>query len=50
MWWVYFVVPGAQLLHAHRDRSIGYGYLHIAVLGSIVNSDADANAPELTLK
>jgi hypothetical protein len=50
MWWVYFVVPAAHLLHADGERSIGCGYLHIAVLGSIVNSDADANAPELTLK
>jgi len=36
MWWVYFVVPAADLLHAHRERSFGYGYLHIVVFGSIV--------------
>jgi low temperature requirement protein LtrA len=40
MWWVYFVVPAAHLLHAHRERSIGYGYLHIAVFGSIVATGA----------
>jgi low temperature requirement protein LtrA len=40
MWWIYFVVPMADLLHAHRDRSIGYGYLHVVVFGSIVATGA----------
>jgi low temperature requirement protein LtrA len=44
MWWVYFVVPAAHLLHARRDRSIGYGYLHIAVFGSIVATGAGLHA------
>ncbi len=44
MWWVYFVVPSAHLLHGHRDRSIGYGYLHIAVFGSIVATGAGLHA------
>jgi low temperature requirement protein LtrA len=44
MWWVYFVVPAAQLLHVHRDRSFGYGYLHIAVFGSIVATGAGLHA------
>ncbi|WP_292990418.1 low temperature requirement protein A [Mycobacterium sp.] len=44
MWWVYFVVPAAQLLHAHRERSFGYGYLHIAVFGSIVATGAGLHA------
>jgi low temperature requirement protein LtrA len=34
MWWVYFVVPAAELLHAHRERSFGYGYLHIVLFGT----------------
>jgi low temperature requirement protein LtrA len=36
MWWIYFAVPAADLLHAHRERSFPFGYLHIAVFGSIV--------------
>ena len=28
MWWTYFVVPQADLLHAHRERSFWFGYLH----------------------
>jgi low temperature requirement protein LtrA len=44
MWWVYFVVPAADLLHAHRDRSFGYGYLHILLFGSIVATGAGLHA------
>jgi len=44
MWWVYFVVPAADLLDAHRERSIGYGYLHIALFGSIVATGAGLHA------
>jgi Bacterial low temperature requirement A protein (LtrA) len=40
MWWVYFVVPAADLLHAHRDRSFGYGYSHIVLFASIVATGA----------
>jgi Bacterial low temperature requirement A protein (LtrA) len=35
---------GRHLLHAHRERSIGYGYLHIAVFGSIVATGAGLHA------
>lgn len=44
MWWAYFVVPAGQLLHAHRNRSIGYGYVHIVVFGSIVATGAGLHA------
>jgi low temperature requirement protein LtrA len=44
MWWVYFVVPAADLLHAHRERSFGYGYLHILLFGSIVATGAGLHA------
>ena len=44
MWWVYFLVPAADLLHAHRDRSFGYGYSHIVLFGSIVATGAGLHA------
>jgi low temperature requirement protein LtrA len=44
MWWVYFAVPAADLLHAHRERSFGYGYFHIALFGSIVATGAGLHA------
>ncbi|HYO02315.1 MAG TPA: low temperature requirement protein A [Mycobacterium sp.] len=40
MWWIYFAVPAADLLHAHRERSFTFGYLHIAVFGAIVATGA----------
>jgi low temperature requirement protein LtrA len=40
MWWVYFLVPAAELLHAHRELSFLYGYLHLFVFGAIVATGA----------
>ena len=40
MWWIYFAIPAADLLHAHRERSFSFGYLHIAVFGAIVGTGA----------
>jgi low temperature requirement protein LtrA len=36
MWWIYFVVPSGPLLHAHRERSFGWGYGHIPLFGATV--------------
>jgi low temperature requirement protein LtrA len=44
MWWIYFVIPASELLHAHRERSFGFGYLHIVVFGSIVATGAGMHA------
>ncbi|OMC31883.1 hypothetical protein A5740_13645 [Mycobacterium sp. GA-1841] len=40
MWWVYFLVPAGDLLHARRALSFWYGYLHLAVFGAIVATGA----------
>ena len=40
MWWTYFVLPQADILHARRERSFWFGYLHIVVLASIVGTGA----------
>jgi low temperature requirement protein LtrA len=40
MWWTYFVLPQAELLHAHRERSFWFGYLPIVTLGAIVATGA----------
>ena len=44
MWWMYFAVPAADLLHAHRDRAFGFGYLHIVLFGAIVGTGAGLHA------
>ncbi len=36
MWWTYFVVPCGEILHAHRERSFGWGYGHIPLFGALV--------------
>jgi low temperature requirement protein LtrA len=40
MWWAYFVVPQADLLHAHPERSFWFGYLPIPMFGAIVATGA----------
>jgi low temperature requirement protein LtrA len=40
MWWSYFVVPRAELLHAPRERSFWFGYLPIVMFGAIVATGA----------
>jgi low temperature requirement protein LtrA len=40
MWWIYFSVPMADLLHAHRERSFAFGYLHIPLYAAIVATGA----------
>ncbi len=44
MWWTYYVVPVAPLLHAHRERSFTFGYLHFLVIGSVVATGAGLHA------
>jgi low temperature requirement protein LtrA len=36
MWWIYFVVPSGQILHHRRERSFGWGYGHIPIIGAVV--------------
>lgn len=35
MWWTYFMLPSAEVLHAHRERAFGWGYGHMPVFWSI---------------
>lgn len=35
---------GSDLLHAHRERSFRYGYLHLVVFGAIVGTGAELHA------
>lgn len=35
MWWSYFVLPSAQILHRHRERGLVWGYGHMVLLASI---------------
>lgn len=47
LWWVYFLVPSGQALHAHRERAFRWGYGHaiafasLAALGALLEVVAD---------
>jgi low temperature requirement protein LtrA len=40
MWWVYYMLPSAQVLHAHRERSFVWGYGHMVIVAAIVATGA----------
>jgi low temperature requirement protein LtrA len=44
MWWVYFVIPAAPLLRAHRHRPFKFGYGAIPMFGAIVATGAGLHA------
>jgi hypothetical protein len=47
LWWVYFLVPSGDALHAHRERAFRWGYGHaivflsLAALGAFLGVVAD---------
>lgn len=50
MWWTYFVVPSGDLLHAHPERSFGWGYGHILLFGALVAVGAGLHAAAYRLE
>ena len=44
MWWIYFVIPSGDLLHAYRKRVFGWGYGHIPLFGAVVAVGAGLHA------
>ena len=40
LWWMYFTVPSAEVLHMHRERAFPWGYGHILIFGSIAATGA----------
>ncbi|MBL0888165.1 low temperature requirement protein A [Myceligenerans sp. I2] len=35
LWWTYWITPAAAMLHAHRERSFGWGYGHIVIYAAL---------------
>ncbi len=35
LWWMYFLLPSGEALHAHRARSFGWGYGHFATFAAL---------------
>ncbi|RJT34147.1 low temperature requirement protein A [Mesorhizobium waimense] len=40
MWWVYYILPSARILHAHRDRAFVWGYGQMLIVTAIVATGA----------
>jgi low temperature requirement protein LtrA len=40
MWWVYYILPSAPVLEAHRDRSFVWGYSQMLIVTAIVGTGA----------
>lgn len=40
MWWVYYMLPSAQVLHAHRVRAFVWGYGQMVIVTAIVATGA----------
>ncbi|MBW4094885.1 MAG: low temperature requirement protein A [Acidobacteria bacterium] len=40
LWWLYFIVPAGDALHARRNRAFGFGYLHILLFAAIAGVGA----------
>ena len=40
MWWVYYLLPSAPILHAHRDRAFVWGYGQMLIVTAIVATGA----------
>ncbi|HEX6027045.1 MAG TPA: low temperature requirement protein A [Solirubrobacter sp.] len=36
LWWTYFVVPCGEILHLRREKSFGWGYGQIPIIGAVV--------------
>lgn len=40
MWWIYYLLPSAEVLYTHRDRSFVWGYGQIFIVATIVATGA----------
>ncbi|WEX76393.1 low temperature requirement protein A [Sinorhizobium numidicum] len=40
MWWIYFMLPSAEILHRFRERCFVWGYGHIPIFAAIVATGA----------
>ncbi|MBK8092635.1 MAG: low temperature requirement protein A [Verrucomicrobiaceae bacterium] len=40
MWWVYYMLPSAAILHGHRERGFVWGYTQMLIVTSIVATGA----------
>ena len=50
MWWTYFTIPSAQVLHVHREHGFVWGYGHIVLFAAIIATGAGLHVAALQLE
>jgi low temperature requirement protein LtrA len=50
MWWTYFVIPWADILHHHRERSFFWGYGHLLIFSSVAATGAGLHVAQYFLE
>ncbi|MEO5758275.1 MAG: low temperature requirement protein A [Mesorhizobium sp.] len=50
MWWVYYMLPSGQILHAHRDRAFVWGYGQMLTVTAIVATGAGLDVAALFIE
>lgn len=50
MWWTYFAIPWADILHHHRERSFFWGYGHMLIFGGIAATGAGLHVAQFHLE
>ena len=50
MWWIYYMLPSAPILHAHRERAFVWGYGQIIILAAIVATGAGLHVAALFIE
>jgi low temperature requirement protein LtrA len=50
LWWVYYMLPSAPILHAHRDRAFVWGYSQLLIVTAIVATGAGLHVAALFIE
>ena len=50
MWWTYFAIPWADILHHHRERSFFWGYGHMLIFAGIAATGAALHVAQYYLE
>jgi low temperature requirement protein LtrA len=50
MWWTYFAIPWADILHHHRERSFFWGYGHMLIFAGIAATGAGLHVAQYNLE
>lgn len=50
LWWIYYILPSAPVLHAHRGRAFVWGYTQMLVVTAIVATGAGLHVAALYIE